>query len=127
MFTFKIDIEYLFPLIDLWMSLVVRSVSGCHQIDLGAYAEQSEIYLKQTNDYSKLIGDTGPIQYPALSLYIYSFFNLLTDFNITKEYMSDVHILIDVFRMWVLVKIYKNAIRRTNADKRMYMFCLLLL
>lgn len=60
-FKFRLDIEYLFPLLDLWMSVIVIAVSGCHNIDLEAYAEQSEIYLKKTNDYSKLIGDTGPI------------------------------------------------------------------
>lgn len=60
-FKFKLDIEILFPLIDIWMSYVVRKTGGCHLIDLAAYAEQSEIYLKQTNDYSKLVGDTGPI------------------------------------------------------------------
>ena len=57
----KIDIEYLFPLIDLYISLLIREVSGLHQIDLAAYVEQSEIYMKKTNDYSQLIGDTGPI------------------------------------------------------------------
>lgn len=124
---FKIDIEYLFPLIDLWMSIVVRKISGCHQIDLAAYAEQSEIYLKHTSDYSKLIGDTGPIQYPALSLYIYSFFNLVTGYNITKEFMSDVHIVIDMVRMWLLVKIYKTAIRDTRFNKNMFMMALLFL
>jgi len=57
----KIDIEILWPIIDLFTSLVIRKVSGCHQIDLAAYAEQSLIYMKGNNDYSKLIGDTGPI------------------------------------------------------------------
>jgi len=58
---FKLDIEYLLPLLDLWISLVIRKVSGVHVIDLEAYAEQSQIYMQKTNDYSKLIGDTGPI------------------------------------------------------------------
>lgn len=42
---FKIDIEYLLPILDLWISLVVRKVSGVHVIDLEAYAEQSQIYM----------------------------------------------------------------------------------
>ena len=58
---FKIDIEYLLPALDLFLSLLMRKVSGLHMIDLEAYAEQSEIYMTKTNDYSKLIGGTGPI------------------------------------------------------------------
>ena len=57
----KLDIEYLLPLVDLFMSLLIREVSGLHLIDLDAYSEQSIIYMTKTNDYSKLIGDTGPI------------------------------------------------------------------
>ena len=57
----KLDIEYLLPLIDLFMSILIRNVSGLHQIDLAAYAEQSKIYMNGSSDYSKLIGDTGPI------------------------------------------------------------------
>lgn len=109
MLKFKIDIEHLLPICDLWISLVVRQVSGLHQIDLAAYAEQSKIYMTKTNDYSKLIGDTGPIQYPAASLYIYSFFNWITDFDVNKHNMSDVHIILDMLRMYFLVKIYKTA------------------
>ena len=126
MTSFKIDIEYLFPLIDLYISLVVRTVSGLHQIDLAAYVEQSEIYMKKTNDYSKLIGDTGPIQYPAASLYIYSFFNWLTNFNVNKQFMSDVHILIDMLRMWLIIRIYKTAYGK-KYDGKMFVFVLLLL
>lgn len=126
----KLDIEYLLPLVDLFMSLLIRKVSGCHQIDLAAYAEQSMIYMNGSADYSKLIGDTGPIQYPAASLYLYSFFNLMTNYNINKHNMSDIHIVLDVFRMWLLVRIYKRAygsVRGAPANRKMYVFCLLLL
>ena len=120
-----IDIEYLLPILDLYSSFVIRGVSGLHKIDLPAYAEQSAIYLNGTKDYAKLVGDTGPIQYPAASLYIYSFFNILTGFNITKEFMSDVHIILDLLRMWLLVKIYKTAYGKDQS--KIYVFLLLLL
>ena len=72
------------------------------------------IYLNSTKpDYATLIGDTGPIQYPALSLYIYSFFNIINP-NFSQEYMSNVHILVDLVRMWLLVRIYKVAYRNTK-------------
>ena len=126
----SIDIEYLLPILDLWMSLVIRKISGLHQIDLEAYREQSAIYLKSSNpDYSKLIGDTGPIQYPALSLYLYSFFNIINP-DFSTEFMSNVHIVVDLIRMWLLVKIYKVAYRHTKkvvSARKMYIFVLLLL
>jgi len=126
----KIDIEYLLPLIDLFTSILIREVSGLHQIDLAAYAEQSKIYMTGSAAYSKLIGDTGPIQYPAASLYLYSFFNWLTDYDINKHNMSDVHVVLDIFRMWLLVRIYKRAYgseRGAPKNRKMYVFVLLLL
>ena len=122
--SFSLDIEYLFPLLDLWMSVIVIAVSECHNIDLEAYAEQSAIYLKHTNDYSKLIGDTGPIQYPAASLYLYSFFNWLWDFQITKDRMMRVHVILDMIRMWLIVKVYKRAF---SGRKQAKMFTFMLL
>ena len=68
--------------------------------------------MSGVSDYSKLIGETGPIQYPAASLYIYSFFNYVTNYNITKYFMSNVHVLVDMARMFLLVRIYKVAFGR---------------
>lgn len=82
-FSIKLDIEYLLPLLDLYTSLLIAKIGGFGKIDLDAYAEQSKIYMHGSSDYSKLIGETGPIQYPAASLYIYSMFNWITNYNIT--------------------------------------------
>ena len=68
--------------------------------------------MSGVSDYSKLIGETGPIEYPAASLYIYSFFNYVTNYNITKYFMSNVHVLVDMARMFLLVRIYKVAFGR---------------
>lgn len=38
-FKIKLDIEYVLPILDLYTSLLIRSVNGLHQIDLHAYAE----------------------------------------------------------------------------------------
>lgn len=40
--------------------------------------------------------------------------------------MSDVHLLIDVLRMWLIVRIYKKAFGKVYKGK-MYIFLLLLL
>ncbi|GMK59008.1 hypothetical protein CspeluHIS016_0700230 [Cutaneotrichosporon spelunceum] len=42
------------------------------KIDWPAYMQQVDMYLAGERDYSKIEGDTGPIVYPALHLYIYT-------------------------------------------------------
>ena len=107
---FNISIELLWPLLDLYISFLFRKVQGLKQIDLHAYAEQSKIYLtSNSSDYSQYVGDTGPIQYPAASLYIYSFFNIVTGYDINRWNMATVHMGLDMLRMWLLVKIYRKA------------------
>lgn len=44
--------------------------------------------------------------------------------------MSDVHVVLDIFRMWLLVRIYKRAygaVRGHPSKRKMYVFCLLML
>ena len=41
--------------------------------------------------------------------------------------MSDVHILLDVFRMWLVVKVYKKAMEHKPGGPKMYVFIMLLL
>nr|CAD2143801.1 unnamed protein product [Meloidogyne enterolobii] len=49
------------------------------EIDWKTYMQQVGCYLKGERNYSKLVGDTGPIVYPAFHLYIYRLFYSLTD------------------------------------------------
>ena len=58
---FTVDIEILLPLIDLWLSLIFKTIAGVHMIDQEAYIEQSKIYMTGSADYAKLVGNTGPI------------------------------------------------------------------
>ncbi|WWD03366.1 hypothetical protein V865_001418 [Kwoniella europaea PYCC6329] len=44
------------------------------KIDWPAYMQQVEMFLDGERDYSKIEGETGPLVYPALHLYIYSLF-----------------------------------------------------
>jgi alpha-1,3-mannosyltransferase len=41
--------------------------------------QQVEIYLKGERDYAYIQGDTGPLVYPGLHLYIYRVLYALTD------------------------------------------------
>ncbi|OCF61010.1 dolichyl-P-Man:Man(5)GlcNAc(2)-PP-dolichyl mannosyltransferase [Kwoniella mangroviensis CBS 10435] len=44
------------------------------KIDWPAYMQQVEMFLDGERDYSKIEGETGPLVYPALHLYIYTLF-----------------------------------------------------
>lgn len=60
-----------------WFSLADTERTYCADtnIDYLAYTQQATLFLSPNNErtYSKLVGDTGPLVYPALHLYIYSF------------------------------------------------------
>jgi len=42
------------------------------KIDYTAYMQQVDMFLSGERDYSKIEGETGPLVYPALHLYIYT-------------------------------------------------------
>jgi len=111
---FKIDIEYLLPILDLWVSLVFAFVCGPNNIDLQAYIQQSNHYLDDPDgaDYTKLLSDVGPVAYPGGAVYVYTFVNLISGRNVTWAFGQYMHIVIDIFRMWLLVKVYKIAYGR---------------
>jgi alpha-1,3-mannosyltransferase len=41
------------------------------EIDWTAYMQQVEQYIKGQRDYAEIRGDTGPLVYPGLHVYIY--------------------------------------------------------
>ena len=49
-----------------------------HDLDYSSYHGQAQMYLDGEKDYSNLYGVRGPSQYPALHLYTYTIFNLIT-------------------------------------------------
>lgn len=49
------------------------------EIDWTAYMQQIETYLKGERDYEFIQGDTGPLVYPGLHVYIYRVLHILTD------------------------------------------------
>lgn len=51
--------------------LVVKKVPYT-EIDFSTYMQQVELYINGQRDYTKLTGSTGPLVYPALHVYIYS-------------------------------------------------------
>jgi alpha-1,3-mannosyltransferase len=49
------------------------------EIDWTTYMQHIEIYLKGEKDYEFIQGDTGPLVYPGLHVYIYRVLYALTD------------------------------------------------
>lgn len=49
------------------------------EIDFSTYMQQVSIFLAGNRDYTKLTGSTGPLVYPALHVYIYSFLHWFCD------------------------------------------------
>lgn len=48
------------------------------EIDWAAYMQQIETYLNGERNYYKIEGDTGPLVYPGLHVYIYRILYALT-------------------------------------------------
>ena len=126
----RLDVETLLPLLDLWTSLVFKAVCGPNNIDLMAYIEQSNHYLDSPDgaDYTKLLSECGPVAYPGAAVYFYSLVNLISGRNVTWAFGQYMHIVLDVFRMWLLVKVYKRAFGpRFARERKGYVLALLLL
>jgi hypothetical protein len=75
----KISLELCLVAVDFWISSLVIISCDMRNIDLMAYVMQSQTFLKGEMDYSRLVGNTGGVQYPALCVYIYAFLSTITD------------------------------------------------
>ncbi|GAA5988490.1 hypothetical protein JCM10908_003586 [Rhodotorula pacifica] len=49
------------------------------EIDFSTYLQQAQAFMDGERDYSLLKGESGPANYPALHIYLYSFLSYLTD------------------------------------------------
>ncbi|KAM0716950.1 hypothetical protein Q7P37_006802 [Cladosporium fusiforme] len=56
---------------DIVLSLAIVRTIAYTEIDWRAYMQQVSLYLSGELDYTKLVGDTGPLVYPAAHVYIY--------------------------------------------------------
>lgn len=77
-------------------------------------------------DYTKLQSDVGPVAYPGGAVYVYTLVNLISGRNVTWAFGQYMHIVIDFFRMWLLVKVYK-IVYRGRPNKNLYIYALMLM
>ena len=109
--------------------MIHRVINGPQNIDLQAYIQQTNYYLddKDGADYTKLKSECGPVAYPGAAVYFYTLVNLASGRNVTWNFGQLMHIPIDVFRMWMLVKVYKLAFGdRVIKERKTYVFFMLL-
>lgn len=125
----KLDLEIVVPMLDLMVSLVYRNINGPQNIDMQAYIQQSNFYLDSETgaDYTTLKSECGPVAYPGAAVYFYTLVNLASGRNVTWNFGQLMHIPIDVFRMWLLVKVFKLAFgKRLMTERKTYVFFMLL-
>ena len=61
--------------------------------------------------------------YPGAAVYFYTLVNLASGRNVTWNFGQLMHIPIDFFRMWLLVKVLKLALgKRVMTERKMYVF-----
>ena len=70
----------------------------------------------------------GPVAYPGGAVYVYTLINLISGRNVTWAFGQYMHIIIDVFRTWLLVKVYKLAYgKKLMKENNLYIFALMLM
>jgi hypothetical protein len=79
-------------------------------------------------DYTKLLSDVGPVAYPGGAVYVYTLVNLISGRNVTWAFGQYMHIVVDMFRTWLLVKVYKLAYgRQVMTEKKTYVYAMILM
>lgn len=104
--------RYLIPALLLMDSilcaLIIRTVAYT-EIDWRAYMQQVEQYIAGERDYTMIKGDTGPLVYPALHVYLYRALHLLTDQGRSIVTAQMVFAALYVFHLGVTMMVYKAA------------------
>ena len=72
------------------------------------------------------MSDIGPVAYPGGAVYVYTFINLISGRHVTWSFGQYMHIIIDIFRSWLLVKTYKLAYMNQKV-KNLHIYALMLM
>ena len=76
------------------------------EIDWVAYMQQVEIFLGGERDYSKIIGQTGPLVYPAGHVYLFTILYYVTGHGSNILFAQIIFLAIYLLQIFVLLKIY---------------------
>jgi alpha-1,3-mannosyltransferase len=78
--------------------------------------DQVKIVLSGELDYTKIVGQTGPLVYPAMHVYTFSAFYYMTDHgtNILRAQM--IFAIIYLVEQQVIIKIYRRALPKNQQE-----------
>ncbi|KAF8652752.1 hypothetical protein AX16_004249 [Volvariella volvacea WC 439] len=88
--------------------LIIHFVSYT-EIDWETYMVQVEVYRKGQLDYSKILGPTGPLVYPAGHLWIHDFLYALTNRGHNVYLAQQIYAALYVVSLTLLCAIYKRT------------------
>jgi hypothetical protein len=79
------------------------------EIDWKTYMQQVSLYVKGERDYAAITGDTGPLVYPGLHVYIYRLLYAVTDQGASILTGQAIFAGLYLATLWVVMECYKNA------------------
>lgn len=79
------------------------------EIDWKAYMEQVTLYLSGETDYTKLVGGTGPLVYPAAHVHIYHALYNLTSSGTDIRFAQYLFIALYLFTLALVLVCYRSA------------------
>lgn len=79
------------------------------EIDWKAYMQQIEVYLAGERDYSKIYGDTGPLVYPAMHVYIYRWLHEFTQGGSSILTAQVFFVFLYIFNLGLVMACYRRA------------------
>lgn len=71
--------------------------------------QQISLYLKGERDYVNIVGDTGPLVYPAAHVFIYRILYALTDEGRDVRSAQYIFALLYLGTVWVVMMCYREA------------------
>ncbi|GFZ46746.1 Asparagine-linked glycosylation protein 6 [Saitozyma sp. JCM 24511] len=94
---------------ELVLGLLIIAKIPYTKIDWTAYMEQVDMFLDGEDDYSEIQGETGPLVYPALHLYIYTALHQLLPSDSRERPAQFVFLGLYIFNLLSISAIYYLA------------------
>jgi alpha-1,3-mannosyltransferase len=79
------------------------------EIDWNTYMQQVSLYVKGERDYAAITGDTGPLVYPGLHVYIYRLLYAVTDQGASILTGQVIFAGLYITTLWIVMECYTNA------------------
>jgi alpha-1,3-mannosyltransferase len=71
--------------------------------------QQVDMYVKGERDYAAIKGDTGPLVYPGLHIYIYRLLYAVTGHGMNIFTGQVIFAGLYLFTLWIVMECYRNA------------------